>query len=70
MEKAPDAPHESGLLHLNCDKARRLLHWRPKWDFDRTIKETVFWYKHVESGESAVALTKQQIMDYMENGHD
>lgn len=70
VEKAPDAPHESGLLHLNCDKARRLLHWRPKWDFDRTIAETVSWYKHVESGESAVALTKQQIMDYMGNGHD
>jgi CDP-glucose 4,6-dehydratase len=70
VEKAPDAPHESGMLHLNCDKARRLLHWRPKWDFDRTIEETVSWYKHVESGESAVALTKQQIKNYMENCHD
>jgi CDP-glucose 4,6-dehydratase len=70
VEQAPDAPHESGLLHLNCDKARRLLHWRPKWNFDRTLEETVSWYKQVESGESAVALTKQQIKKYMENDHD
>lgn len=70
VEKTPDAPHEAGMLHLNCDKARRLLRWRPKWDFDRTIDETVSWYRQVESGESAVVLTKQQIKKYMENGHD
>ncbi len=70
VEKAQDAPHESGLLHLNCDKARRLLHWRPQWDFDRTIEETVSWYKQVESGESPVTLTKKQIMNYMEKCHD
>jgi CDP-glucose 4,6-dehydratase len=70
VERTPDAPHESGILHLNCDKARRLLDWKPKWDFDRTIEETVSWYKRVESGESAVLLTRQQIMNYMGNGHD
>jgi CDP-glucose 4,6-dehydratase len=70
VKKAPNAPHESGLLHLNCDKARRLLNWKPQWDFDRTIEETVSWYKQVESGESPVALTKEQIMTYMGKWHD
>ena len=70
VEKPPDAPHEAGQLHLNCDKARRLLHWSPKWDFDQTIEETVSWYKYVESNQSAIALTKQQIKKYMGNVDD
>jgi CDP-glucose 4,6-dehydratase len=70
VEQSPEAPYESGMLHLNCDKARRFLHWHPKWDFDQTIKETVSWYKGVESGESALALTQQQIRKYLGNGDD
>jgi CDP-glucose 4,6-dehydratase len=70
LEESPDAPYESGMLHLNCDKARRLLNWRPRWDFDRTIEETVSWYKKVESGEPAVIVTKQQIINYMEDNND
>ncbi len=41
----PNAVHEANLLNLVTDKAFHLLGWQPKWDFERTIKETVFWYK-------------------------
>ncbi len=64
MEKQQDAPYEAGMLHLNCDKARRLLGWRPKWAFDKTVKETVLWYRDVMSGESATSLTERQIKAY------
>jgi len=61
-----NAPHEDGLLHLNCDKANQMLGWRPIWDFDRTILETMKWYKHVLGGLPAMSMTKQQINSYME----
>ncbi len=39
-------PYESGLLKLNCDKALHHLGWRAIWDFERTVRETVVWYKN------------------------
>ena len=58
-------PHEANLLQLNCDKSHILLNWHPRWDFDRTAKETVVWYKNLENSKSVVETTKQQIKDYM-----
>ncbi|HDY87040.1 MAG TPA: CDP-glucose 4,6-dehydratase [bacterium] len=58
------APHEAGLLHLNCDKANRLLGWYPRWDFDKTVFETVRWYKEVLN--AGPTITKEQINSYME----
>ena len=36
--------HEAGLLKLNCDKALRLLDWKPVLDFTLTSKLTADWY--------------------------
>ncbi len=60
------APHESGLLHLNCDKSHQILNWHPRWDFDRTVSETVRWYKEISLGKNAMDISKQQIADYLE----
>ena len=38
--------HEAKQLHLNTDKAFRILDWHPLWDFETTIKKTVLWYKN------------------------
>lgn len=35
---------ESGLLKLNCDKARHLLGWKPRWNFEQTAAYTGAWY--------------------------
>jgi CDP-glucose 4,6-dehydratase len=59
------APHEAKLLHLNCDKAKQILRWRPRWDFDRAVDETAYWYKEVLSGKSALQISRQQIKNYM-----
>ena len=59
--------HEAKLLHLNCDKARRLLGWKPLWDFDRTVQETVSWYKGFIAGTSPSQLSTQQLRHYMES---
>jgi CDP-glucose 4,6-dehydratase len=61
-----DAPHESQLLYLNCDKAQRMLNWHPRWDFDLTVQETTGWYKEVLAGKPALHISKRQITSYME----
>jgi CDP-glucose 4,6-dehydratase len=43
-----NAVHEAQLLHLVTDKALHLLKWKTVWDFERTIKETVLWYKEAK----------------------
>lgn len=61
------APHESQLLMLNCNKARRLLGWVPLWNVDRSIVETVNWYRAVHAGEPAAEVTQRQLVAYMES---
>lgn len=73
VEISPDAakqPHEANLLHLNCDKSYHLLGWHPRWDFSRTLKETVEWYRRVATGESAWKVTTEQIESYMRSSND
>ena len=66
INKDKNSPHEAGLLHLNCDKVNQALNWLPKWDFERSIKETTVWYKDVLNGKSAFDITLKQIKEYTE----
>ena len=60
----PNAVHEAGLLNLDIRKARRVLGWKPKWGFERTVEETVWWYESVRSGESPLESTQKQVCKY------
>ena len=57
--------HEAHALHLNCDKAHRLLGWRPRWDFDRAVREAVGWYDAARTAPSVLDLTRGQIRRYL-----
>jgi len=60
------AVHEASLLNLTIDKAYHLLGWYPVWDFKKTIKRTVDWYRTYKEEPSAIPdLTMQQIREYM-----
>jgi CDP-glucose 4,6-dehydratase len=61
----PRAPHEAKLLNLATDKAFHFLQWRPVWDFDRTIAQTVAWYRHVGDDVPAYEFTRKQIAEYV-----
>ncbi len=63
----PNAPHEAGYLSLDSELAARELGWAPVWDFERTIKGTVTWYRNsMESAApSASEFTRAQIRGYM-----
>lgn len=41
----PDQPHETGMLRLDCSKARTKLQWLPLWDGKTAVEKTVQWYK-------------------------
>ena len=60
----PKAVHEAGLLNLDIRKAGRILGWKPKWKFEKTIEETVKWYLSVGNGERPLVATQRQIMEY------
>ena len=60
----PSSVHEAGLLNLNIQKARRILGWKPRWNFAETVRQTVDWYSAVEKGADPIATTQRQIHDY------
>jgi CDP-glucose 4,6-dehydratase len=37
--------HEATFLKLSTDKAWHMLQWKPVWDFEASVKQTVDWYR-------------------------
>ncbi len=57
--------NESGLLKLNCDKAARLLDWKPLLEFDNTVSMTSDWFfQYYSKNINVFDLSKSQINDY------
>lgn len=56
--------HEAQLLQLNCDKAKQLLGWRPRWNAAQTLTATADWYRAVIAGAEAAITTRQQMNTY------
>ena len=44
VDRSPQ-PHEAGMLHLDCRKAKERLGWRPVWDAATTFERTASWYR-------------------------
>ena len=59
--------HEANLLHIQSDKAKNILDWSTKWDFERTIYETISWYKDINNGEDEFSKCQENIYSYVEN---
>lgn len=59
------AMHEAGLLQLNCDKARNQLGWEAVWGFAPAVRATIEWYRQSTGGADTLALTRQQIAQYL-----
>lgn len=57
-------PHEANFLKLDCSKAKTVLNWRPHWDIDTALSQTVEWYKVWARGEDVRAVTDKQIKEY------
>jgi len=61
----PNSLHEATLLNLSIAKARKILDWKPRWDFATTVEKTVSWYRDVHQGViSPAEITASQIREY------
>lgn len=57
--------HEASYLMLESSRARSLLDWHQKWDFETTVRNTINWYKKFLTGACASSLMKEQIDEYV-----
>ena len=64
LKPDPQALHEATMLKLDSSKARTLLGWHPRWNFDDTIRNTMEWYRNLASGKDMRAFTLDQIDAY------
>lgn len=64
VEAGESIHHEANLLQLNCDKARQLLNWTPRWGVDKTLEVTAAWYKAYMENADIEALTRAQLHDF------
>tara|TARA_B100000989_G_scaffold82356_1_gene58885 strand:+ start:12691 stop:13770 length:1080 start_codon:yes stop_codon:yes gene_type:complete len=58
--------YEAKLLRLNCEKAERILNWKPILSFEETAKITVDWYKKFYYGEDMLNISLEQIKFFTE----
>lgn len=68
IERDINAPHEANFLFLNCKKARDVLGWRPIWNINETIANTVEWYKDYYYGKSIPDCMERQLKKFYEDG--
>lgn len=59
-------PHEAGFLKLNCDKLKKVYGWKPVLNVHDAIDLSVEWYKAWSKGEDMDAVTKKQILEYLD----
>ena len=64
IQMEDNARYEANYLMLESSKAKRLLDWHQKWDFETTVHNTIDWYKKVLAGACASSLMQEQINEY------
>ncbi|HKU65866.1 MAG TPA: CDP-glucose 4,6-dehydratase [Rhizomicrobium sp.] len=48
-QRENNTPHEAQELNLAVEKAYHRLGWVPRWDFEDTVRQTIGWYKDVNT---------------------
>ena len=60
-----NAPHEANLLKLDCSKIKAVFNWKPRWNIENAISNTVEWTKSYLSKENVSACMDKQINDFL-----
>ncbi len=68
-EESKDQMHEATLLMLDSEKAKKNILWKPKFDINRAIDQTIKWYLAYYDGQDMKNITKMEIDNYLGN-HD
>lgn len=61
-------PHEANFLKLDCSKLKSVFGWKPVWDFEKAIEQSVAWAKIYEKGGDVLACIDQQIDEFFSAG--
>jgi CDP-glucose 4,6-dehydratase len=67
VDRPAHAPHEAGLLTLDCSLARSVLQWRPVWDGDACLARTAHWYRALQ--EHNEVQSPAQLVEYVAAAH-
>ena len=59
-------PHEATFLKLDCSLARRTFGWKPVWNIDRALEETVAWTRVYQAGGDIEAEMNREIEAFLE----
>lgn len=63
-KESADAPHESGMLKLDCSLMKKRFGWRPVWNIDTAMKKTVEWTRAYLAQESIAERMDGQIRSF------
>ena len=58
-------PHEANLLKLDCAKSRTRLGWKPRWDFEETLRSIAAWYKVYGSQGDLRRVSLDQVEEHL-----
>lgn len=65
--KKDKSKHEANILKLDINKAKSILKWKPKLNFNENIEFTFQWYKnYYEKLSDSVEFTNKQVEDFFE----
>jgi CDP-glucose 4,6-dehydratase len=58
-------PLEAQILNLSIDKSRDELGWTPRWNFEKSVEQTITWYMDVmENRRSAIEVCEEQLLNF------
>ena len=55
---------EDPILLLNSEKMRKTLKLKSKYEFEKTIKNTIHWYIDFYNGENPIDICNKNLEDY------
>lgn len=63
-KKITNQKKETNLLKLDITKAKSKLGWKPKWNLETSIDNTIKWYEAYIKKQNMIEFTKKQISNY------
>lgn len=67
IQTEENAPHEAGLLRLDCSLMKKTFEWKPKWHIDECMEQVVMFSKKYLSRDSVVSEIDDEIQRYMDS---
>ena len=64
-----NAPHEAGFLKLDCSKLKSTFGWRPRWNIQEAVEQTVIWTKTWMARKSIPEVMDEQINAFLQEGY-